>query len=61
VRLARKSKLESNGAGAKQHTPILKPDRIPQEYLGWTTSVLMGVILILKRVPEPLFFSSPFF
>jgi len=57
VRPAGQSELESDGAGAKQHTPILKPDRIPHEHLGWTTSILMGVILIAKRIPEPFFFS----
>jgi hypothetical protein len=61
VRLAGKSELESDRTGANQHTPILKPDRIPQEDLWRTTSVLMGVILIAKRVSEPFFFSRPFF
>jgi hypothetical protein len=61
MRSSGQSELESDGAGAKQHTPILKPDRIPHEHLGRTTSILMGVILIAKRVSEALFFSKPFF
>jgi hypothetical protein len=59
VRLAGISELESDGTGAKQHASILKPNRIPQEYLGWPTPVLMGVILIAKRVSESFFFGRP--
>lgn len=61
MRPAGQSELKSDGTGAKQHTPILKPYRIPYEHLGGTTLILMGVILIAKRVPKALFFSSPFF
>jgi hypothetical protein len=60
MRSSGQSELDSDGAGANQHTPILKPYRIPYEHLGRTTLLLIGVNLIPKRVSEALFFSSPF-
>ncbi len=41
-RPSRQSELESDGADAKQHTPILKPYRIPHEHLGRTTIDIDG-------------------
>jgi hypothetical protein len=61
VPFTRMPRLPSDSAGAKQCTPILQPNGIPHINSRRAKPILIGMILTAKGIPQPYFFSMPFF